>query len=62
MLTASYEDAPAREERDGLRIVRLPAATVPRSRLSVSFDIAFTARAGRLPVGVGGAGGVPART
>ena len=30
----------------GLRIVRLPAATVPSSRLSVSFDIAFTARPG----------------
>ena len=46
VLTASYEDAPEREERDGLRIVRLPSATVPRSRLSVSFDIAFTARPG----------------
>ena len=46
VLTASYADAPAREERDGLRIVRLPAATVPSSRLSVSFDIAFTARPG----------------
>lgn len=46
VLTASYEDAPAREERDGLRVVRLPAAMVPSSRLSVSFDIAFTARAG----------------
>ena len=31
VLTASYEDAPEREERDGLRIVRLPSATVPWS-------------------------------
>jgi glycosyltransferase involved in cell wall biosynthesis len=46
VLTASYEGAPQSEERDGLRIVRLPAATIPRSRLSVSFDIAFTARPG----------------
>ena len=46
VLTASYEGAPPAEERDGLRIVRLPAATIPRSRLSVSFDIAFTARRG----------------
>ena len=46
VLTASYEGAPQTEERDGLRIVRLPAAMIPRSRLSVSFDIAFTARRG----------------
>ena len=45
VLTASYEDAPAREERDGLRIVRLPAAHGAADRLSVSFDIAFTAAA-----------------
>lgn len=46
VLTAAYEDAPAEEERDGLRIVRLPAAMIPKSRLSVSFDIAFTLRRG----------------
>lgn len=46
VLTAGYENAPAVEERDGLRIVRLPAATIPKSRLSVSFDIAFTLRLG----------------
>jgi glycosyltransferase involved in cell wall biosynthesis len=45
-LTAAYEDAPEVEERDGLRIVRLPAAMIPKSRLSVSFDIAFTLRKG----------------
>ncbi len=46
VLTAAYEDAPEVEERDGLRIVRLPAAMIPKSRLSVSFDIAFTLRRG----------------
>ncbi len=46
VLTAAYEDAPAEEERDGLRIVRLPAAMIPKTRLSVSFDIAFTLRRG----------------
>ncbi len=46
VLTAAYEDAPEVEERDGLRIVRLPAAMIPKTRLSVSFDIAFTLRAG----------------
>jgi glycosyltransferase involved in cell wall biosynthesis len=44
VLTAAYQDAPEQEERDGLRIVRLPSATIPQTRLSVSFDIAFTAR------------------
>jgi len=46
VLTAAYEDAPEVEKRDGLRIVRLPAAMIPKSRLSVSFDIAFTMRRG----------------
>jgi glycosyltransferase involved in cell wall biosynthesis len=46
VLTAAYEGAPEEEERDGLRIVRLPAAMIPKSRLSVSFDIAFTLRRG----------------
>lgn len=45
VLTAAYRDAPAYEERDGLRIHRLPAAMMPQSkRLSFSFDIAFTTR------------------
>lgn len=46
VLTAAYEDAPSYEERDGLVIHRLPAAMIPKSRLSVSFDIAFTMRSG----------------
>ncbi len=46
VLTAAYADAPEAEDRDGVRIVRLPAAMIPKSRLSVSFDIAFTLRSG----------------
>lgn len=46
VLTAAYPGAPETEERDGLRIHRLPAATIPKTRLSVSFDIAFTLRRG----------------
>lgn len=46
VLTAAYAEAPEVEERDGLRIVRVPAAMIPKSRLSVSFDIAFTMRSG----------------
>ncbi|MFG2057287.1 glycosyltransferase family 4 protein [Micromonospora sp. NPDC048930] len=44
VLTAAYQDAPAEEERDGLRIVRLPAWMLPQTRLAVSFDISFTSR------------------
>ncbi|GGM05036.1 MULTISPECIES: glycosyltransferase family 4 protein [Micromonospora] len=44
VLTAAYQDAPAVEERDGLRIVRLPAFMLPQTRLAVSFDISFTTR------------------
>ncbi|MGH8824583.1 MAG: glycosyltransferase family 4 protein [Jiangellaceae bacterium] len=46
VLTAAYGDAPADEVCDGVRIVRLPAAMIPQTRLSVSFDIAFTMRPG----------------
>ncbi len=44
VVTAAYQDAPAEEFRDGLRIVRLPAATLPESRLAVSFDLSFASR------------------
>ncbi|MER7442013.1 glycosyltransferase family 4 protein [Micromonospora avicenniae] len=44
VLTAAYQDAPETEERDGLRIVRLPAWMLPQTRLAVSFDISFTTR------------------
>lgn len=44
VITAAYEDAPAYEDRDGLRIVRLPAVMLPESRFAVSFDISFATR------------------
>jgi glycosyltransferase involved in cell wall biosynthesis len=44
VLTAAYADAPETEERDGYRIVRLPAVMLPQTRLAVSFDISFTSR------------------
>ena len=42
VLTAAYLDAPAEEERDGLRIVRLPSVALT-SKLSFNYDIPFTA-------------------
>ncbi len=45
VLTAAFQDAPAEEELEPrLRVVRLPAAALPQTRLSVSFDLAFTVR------------------
>ncbi|PID96095.1 MAG: glucosyltransferase [Actinomycetales bacterium] len=46
VVTAAYQDAPALEERDGLRIVRMPAVMLPETRFSVSFDISFATRPG----------------
>jgi glycosyltransferase involved in cell wall biosynthesis len=48
VLTAAYANAPAVEERDGIKIVRLPAWMLPPTRLAVSFDISFTSRLGLL--------------
>jgi glycosyltransferase involved in cell wall biosynthesis len=42
VLTATYGDAPAREERDGISIVRIPAWTLPKTRFAANFDIGFT--------------------
>lgn len=42
VLTATYGDAPAREERDGFTIVRIPAWTLPKTRFAANFDIGFT--------------------
>ncbi|KQR52172.1 hypothetical protein ASF88_11420 [Leifsonia sp. Leaf336] len=42
VLTAGYKSAPPYEERDGLKIVRIPAWTLPQTRLAANFDIAFT--------------------
>ena len=49
VLTAAYRDAPAEEERDGYRVVRLPAMPMPKLGLAIDFDMAFTlARPGNL--------------
>lgn len=44
VVTAAYQDAPAYEEAEGLKIFRLPAMAFPQSKLPVSFDMAFTVR------------------
>lgn len=44
VVTAAYRDAPQREERDGLTIVRLPSWTLPETRFSIAFDISFASR------------------
>jgi glycosyltransferase involved in cell wall biosynthesis len=46
VVTAAYQNAPEQEERDGLRIVRLPAVMLPETRFAVSFDISFASRPG----------------
>ncbi|MDT7805197.1 MAG: hypothetical protein QOI78_8630 [Actinomycetota bacterium] len=40
-ITAAYADAPAEEERDGYRVVRLPATKMPQVGLSIDFDMSF---------------------
>jgi 1,2-diacylglycerol 3-alpha-glucosyltransferase len=40
-ITAAYGDAPADEERDGYRVVRLPAVKMPQLGLSIDFDMSF---------------------
>ncbi|WP_370318125.1 glycosyltransferase family 4 protein [Amycolatopsis sp. CFH S0740] len=40
-ITAAYGDAPAEEERDGYRVVRLPAVKMPQLGLSIDFDMTF---------------------
>ncbi|WP_308796733.1 glycosyltransferase family 4 protein [Agromyces silvae] len=42
VLTAMYQNAPAVEERDGFRINRIPAWTLPKTRFAANFDIGFT--------------------
>ncbi|MEH0936239.1 glycosyltransferase family 4 protein [Micromonospora psammae] len=49
VLTAEYKGAPAEEERDGYRVVRLPAMPMPQLGLAIDFDMAFAiARPGNL--------------
>ncbi|MFE0022098.1 glycosyltransferase family 4 protein [Amycolatopsis sp. NPDC059021] len=40
-ITAAYADAPAEEECDGYRVVRLPAVKMPQLGLSIDFDMSF---------------------
>jgi 1,2-diacylglycerol 3-alpha-glucosyltransferase len=41
VLTAAYKDAPAEEQGNGFRIVRLPAFAWPQLGLSIDFDMSF---------------------
>ncbi|WP_329070153.1 glycosyltransferase family 4 protein [Amycolatopsis sp. NBC_01480] len=40
-ITAAYGEAPADEQRDGYRVVRLPAVKMPQLGLSIDFDMSF---------------------
>jgi glycosyltransferase involved in cell wall biosynthesis len=42
VLTAAYGGAPAEEQRDGVRIRRVPSWTLPKNRFAANFDIGFT--------------------
>ncbi|MQA61650.1 MAG: glycosyltransferase [Actinophytocola sp.] len=44
VITAEYPGAPDEETVDGVRIVRLPAARLPKTTLAVNFDITFATR------------------
>ncbi|WP_028851584.1 glycosyltransferase family 4 protein [Thermocrispum municipale] len=44
VITAEYPNAPAEETVDGVRIVRLPAFRLPKTKLAVNFDITFATR------------------
>ncbi|HEY0888887.1 MAG TPA: glycosyltransferase family 4 protein [Nocardioides sp.] len=46
VITAAYDDAPAEEWRNGVRVVRLPAVMLPETKLAVSFDLSFATRPG----------------
>ena len=41
VLTATYGDAPREVRGDGIRIVRIPAWTLPKTRFAANFDIGF---------------------
>ncbi|WP_347122994.1 glycosyltransferase family 4 protein [Microbacterium sp. SY138] len=41
VLTATYGEAPREETKDGIRIVRIPAWTLPKTRFAANFDIGF---------------------
>ncbi|MEU6641343.1 glycosyltransferase family 4 protein [Saccharomonospora sp. NPDC046836] len=44
VVTAAHPDAPADEVVGRMRVVRLPAVRLPRTRLAVNFDVAFSLR------------------
>ncbi|MPY77397.1 MAG: glycosyltransferase [Actinophytocola sp.] len=44
VITAAYPGAPAEEDVDGVRIVRLPAVRLPKTTLAVNFDLTFATR------------------
>lgn len=44
VITAAYLGSPAREQRAGMAIVRLPAIKMPKIHPTVNFDLAFTLR------------------
>ncbi|GAA3861234.1 glycosyltransferase family 4 protein [Saccharothrix violaceirubra] len=46
VITAAYGGAHPVEERDGIRIVRLPSWTLPETRISFNFDITFALKWG----------------
>ena len=46
VITAAYAGAPDYEERDGLKIFRLPSWTLPESKFSFNFDITFALKWG----------------
>ncbi len=41
VLTAAYKGAPAEEERNGYKVVRLPAMGMPQLGLAIDFDMSF---------------------
>jgi glycosyltransferase involved in cell wall biosynthesis len=46
--SASYDGTPSREQRDGMDIVRVPSVKLPKTGLSLNFDMAFALRPGLL--------------
>ncbi len=42
VVTAAFGDAPASEERDGYRIVRLPCWSPPKTKLAFNYELAIT--------------------
>lgn len=42
VLTASYGESLAEEERDGYKIVRLPSWNLPKNKVTANFDVGFT--------------------